>query len=88
MIFRHVGYIEKYRCYLLEKKQGAPLSELADINRRLVERIVKYLKLYQDQFKCCQTEGQNIAAIELLKLAEIIKKSEYLDFDIRIELND
>lgn len=88
LIFRHVGYIEKYRCYLLEKKQGAPLSELADINRRLVERIVKYLKLYQDQFKCCQTEGQNIAAIELLKLAEIIKKSEYLDFDIRIELND
>lgn len=88
LIFRHVGYIEKYRCYLLKKKQKTSLSELADINRRLVERIVKYLKLYQDPFKCCQTEAQNNAAIELLELADVIKRSGYTDFTTRIELND
>jgi len=88
LIFRHVGYIEKYRCYLLSKKEDEPIVVRADINRRLVDRIIRYLKLYQNIYKCCQTEGQNTAAKELLKLADKIVYSKYIDFKTRIELND
>lgn len=88
LIFRHIGYIEKYRCYLLCKDQFENMYEKIEINKRLVCWIIRYIKLYMDPQKCYQTEGQNIVANKLLEFAHIIKKSEYLDFNTRIELND
>lgn len=88
LIFRHVGYIEKYRCYLLNEQKGYPIDYRVDINRRLVSWIVKYLKLYMDSYKCYQTEGQTRAAQSLLALAKIISDSQYTDFSTRIELDN
>lgn len=88
LIFRHVGYIEKYRCYLLSKRKELPFVQRVDINRRLVGWIVKYLKLYKNPYKCYQTEAQNIAADALLDLARKISDSQFTDFATRIELRD
>ena len=86
LIFRHIGYIEKYRRYLLKKYEGRESVILADINRRLVERIIRYIKLYQDARRCFQTDIQNRAAEQLLDYALIIKNSGYKDIDTIIEL--
>lgn len=86
LIFRHVGYIEKYRCYLLNTQKELPVVQRADINRRLVSWIVKYLKLYMNPYKCYQTEGQTRAAESLLALAKKISDSQFTDFTTRIEL--
>ena len=86
LIFRHVGYIEKYRCYLLNIQKELPVAQRVDINRRLVCWIVKYLKLYMDPYKCYQTEGQTNAAKSLLALAKKISDSQFTDFTTRIEL--
>ena len=88
LIFRHVGYIEKYRCYLIKKRTELPPAQLADINRRLVGWIIKYLKLYKNPHMCYQTEAQNNAADALLALAKKISDSCFTDFSTRIELND
>lgn len=88
LIFRHVGYIEKYRCYLLNKRKELPFERRVDINRRLVNWIVKYLKLYKKPYKCYQTETQNAAADALLALAKKISNSQFTDFATRIELKD
>ncbi len=88
LIFRHVGYIEKYRNYLLNRRKELPFEQRVDINQRLVSWIVKYLKLYKNPYKCYQTETQNIAADALLKLAEKIRDSQFTDFTTRLELND
>lgn len=86
LIFRHVGYIEKYRCYLLNMQKELSVAQRADINRRLVGWIVKYLKLYMNPYKCYQTEGQTTAAKLLLALAQKIIDSQFTDFTTRIEL--
>lgn len=86
LIFRHVGYIEKYRCYLLNRLKKLPVAQRVDINRRLVGWIVKYLKLYMDPYKCYQTEGQTAAAKSLLALAKKISDSQFADFTTRIEI--
>lgn len=88
LIFRHIGYIEKYRCYLLKKHENKSSDFRAGLNRRLVDRILKYIKLYQDSRKCFQTEVQNKAADELYDLAQQIRNLNYCDFETRIELNN
>ena len=55
LIFRHMRYIEKYRCYLLNKRKELPFAQRVDINRRLIAWIVKYLKLYQNSHSCSAT---------------------------------
>lgn len=88
LIFRHVGYIEKYRCYLLNSiKESVSIEERIDINKRLVQWIVKYLKLYENSYICYQTDLQNKAADELQMLAKRIIDSQYEDFVTRIETN-
>ena len=88
LIFRHVGYIEKYRNYLLSKRKELPFEHRVDINQRLVSWIVKYLKLYKNSYKCYQTEAQNTAVDALFALVEKIRDSHFTDFTTRIELND
>ncbi len=85
LIFRNIGYIEKYRRYLLNKHKDLGKEYLADINKRIVDRIVRFIKLYQDSTKCFQTEIQNTAAEELLYLTQKIKMSGYYDFNTQIE---
>ena len=87
LIFRHIGYIETYRYYLLKKHEDWEPEQLADINRKIVIRIMRYLKLYQDSSKCFQTDSQNRAAEKLFKLAKKIKSAKYMDFDTRIILS-
>lgn len=86
LIFRHIGYIEKYRMYLLEKHHYDDQQTKSEINKSLVTRIIKYLKLYQNPNLCFQTESQNKAAAELLEIARKIEKKGFIDFDTRIEL--
>ncbi len=87
LIFRHVSYIEKYRKYLLRKYRNDAVFTLIEINLRLVERIVKYIHLYQELDPCFKTEAQDVAASELLKIADRIRKSNFRDFHSRIELS-
>lgn len=103
LIFRHLGYVEKYRRYLLEKilsnsssKIGtSDLTSVTDkdadkariINEKLVSRILNYIELYRDSNECFQTGIQDMAADKLYQLAIRIKKSNYMDFDTRIELD-
>lgn len=86
LIFRQISYIEKYRKYLLRKLRSESTVKLNDINIRLVTRIARLLQLYQDSNECFQTEAQNVAAEELYKITERIRKTNYLDFHTRIEL--
>lgn len=85
LIFRHIGYIEKYRTYLLKKHEKDGDEFLRDINRRLIERIIRYIRLYQDSDKCFQTRSQDEAAKTLRKIAEKIRYSAYRDYVSRIE---
>lgn len=88
LIFRHIGYIEKYRCYLLTKRKEMPVSQKVCINKILVNWIVKYLELYNNYDLCYQTELQNLAEKELMSFAQKIIDSGYTDFDTRIERNN
>lgn len=85
LIFRHIGYIEKYRNYLLNKKKDISLEERIAINKKLVEWIIKYIDLYYSGEICYRTEYQDIAAKDLLDLSNKIIKSNYKDFVTRIE---
>ena len=86
LIFRHITYIEKYRCYLLKKHEFDMDENLrADINRRLVDKIVKYIKLYNNYDICFQTEDQDMVVNELHKRALIIINKKYHDFETKIE---
>lgn len=88
LIFSHIGYIERYRRYLLTKFKNDNKEKLRDINRRLVFRIKRYLMLYlnpvAEDYQCICTERQNIAAEILKDSIETIEKSKYYDFDTLI----
>jgi hypothetical protein len=86
LIFRHIGYIEKYRRYLLKKHEEDGAASRADLSRRLVIRIINYIELYQNSEICFQTEIQDNAAKHLYELAKKIVNSNYYDFNTRIEL--
>ena len=88
LIFSHIGYIERYRRYILKKNRNNGIQYLVDINKRIVDRIVNYITLYQDNSQCFQTDIQNSAASELLRLAKKIQGAYYADFDTKIQLND
>lgn len=86
LIFSQVGYIERYRRYLLCKYRQENLAQLIDINRRLVERIKRYITLYQNSTTCFQTNQQDKAAIYLQKQIAKIEQKEYEDFETKIEV--
>lgn len=89
LIFRHVGYIEKYRRYLLKKYAQEDLKKKIEISEILVAWIIKYLELYQDSEKCFHTPAQDSAAVELILLAKGIHNSvnsSRYDLITRIEI--
>jgi energy-coupling factor transporter ATP-binding protein EcfA2 len=85
LIFSHFGYIERYRRYLLWKKRNEPEEIRADINKRIVERLSRYLELYNQQRLCYRTRAQDRAATALSEHIGSIKESKYRDFDTKIE---
>jgi hypothetical protein len=85
LIFSHIGYIERYRRYLLNKMSDISITELQEINKRLVIRIKKYIKLYNNSKICCQTPSQNEAAKRLLNSIQKIENKSYFDFETEIE---
>lgn len=91
LIFGHIGYIERYRRYLLAKlKNSFSTLQLIDINKRLVIRIKRYLNLYLDpqskEYDCCHSSSQDEAAISLSKCIKRIEDSKYIDFQSSIEI--
>ena len=84
LIFSHIGYIERYRRYLL-KKHREDKDYLVDINKRIINFIQKYISLYTDEKTCYQTEEQNKAAKELENAIERIKQSDYRDYVTKVE---
>ena len=84
LIFRHIGYIEHYRQYLL-KKHKEKTTYCKDINERLVVRIKMYLDLYYDEKHCYQNIAQTEAAKILSSRIEEIEKSQYTNFTTKIE---
>ena len=91
LIFGHIGYIERYRRYLMHKyRNDYQPTELYDINKRLVERVKRYLDLYinpkSDEYVCCHTERQDEAAQTLINCINKIEASNYKDIDIIIEV--
>ena len=91
LIFGHIGYIERYRRYVLTKsKNSLNLLELIDINKRLVTRIKRYLNLYLEpqsaDYNCCHSSSQDEAAIILAKCIKKIETSNYADLQSSIEI--
>lgn len=87
LIFSHIGYIERYRRYLLKKNMLQKEDYLKDINERLITRISKYLNLYLDENLCFQTKRQDDATKILRDQIKIIKDKDYLDFKTKIEIS-
>lgn len=88
LIFSHVGYIERYRRYLLQKNENNGLRYALYVNEKLVERIKKYLCLYKNEELCFQTISQDEAANKLLNQIAAIEASRYYDFHTKIEIAD
>lgn len=86
LIFSHIGYIERYRRYLLQKKRNNGITILQDINERIVKRIKRYLLLYNNADYCLPTERQNEAADYLMRQIKKIENQEYNDFVTKIEI--
>lgn len=87
LIFSHIGYIERYRRYLLDKHRANPKADLQSMNQRLILRIERYLTLYQDEELCFHTAPQDSAAAHLQKMINAIRQSEYKDFTTKIEIS-
>lgn len=85
LIFSHIGYIERYRRYLLKKHSKENEAYLVDVNERIIRFIKKYLALYKNEETCYQTESQDKAAKELVEAILKIEKSGYRDFTTKIE---
>ena len=85
LIFSHIGYIERYRRYLLKKHSKNNEAYLMDINERIINFIKKYLILYMNEETCYQTEVQNKAARELKEAIDKIVNAGYRDFTTKIE---
>lgn len=85
MIFSHIGYIERYRRYLLKRHEKDTLELRADLNKRTIGFIKLYLNLYNDPNTCYPTETQNKAARELLEAIRKIEDSNFMDFSTKIE---
>ena len=86
LIFSHIGYIERYRRYLLQKYKDKNPETLIDINKRLVTRIRKFLNLYLNDEICFQTRAQDEAAYELNIQLNLIREKKYEDFNTKIEI--
>lgn len=86
LIFSHIGYIERYRRYLLKKYKGESRDKLRDINQRIIKRIKRYLNLYSDEDKCFHSYAQDEAVKILNGQIEIINNSNYFDFKTKIEI--
>lgn len=86
LIFSHVGYIEKYRQYLLLTINDADLC--ADYSERIIYWIKKYLELYETEGKCFRSEEHNRILSILKAKIEVIKLSDYKDFSTKIERED
>lgn len=85
LIFSHIGYIERYRRYLLKKHSTGDKKYLTDINKRIVKFIKEYLNLYTDEDTCYQTEAQDKAAKDLLEAIQKIENSDFNDYITKIE---
>ena len=85
LIFSHIGYIERYRRYLLKRHEKDTLELRADLNKRTIGFIKLYLNLYNDPNTCYPTETQNKAARELLEAIRKIEDSNFMDFSTKIE---
>ncbi len=86
LIFSHIGYIERYRRYLLFKNRSKLSPYLREINEKLVVRIKRYLDLYCDSERCFHTPEQDEATKELYDYINIISKTNYFDFSTKIEV--
>lgn len=86
LIFSHIGYIERYRRFLLFKHRNQKMESLRVINKRLVDRIKRYLILYKNEAFCFGTDSQDKAAEFLLDQIEIIVGRAYNDFITKIEI--
>lgn len=85
LIFSHIGYIERYRRYLLKRHEKDNPQLRADLNERTIKFIKLYLELYNDPNTCYPTETQNRAAKELMEAIRKIEDSKFMDFSTKIE---
>lgn len=85
LIFSHIGYIERYRRYLLKRHEKDDLKLKADLNERTIKFIKLYLNLYGDLNTCYPTEAQNYAAKELMEEIRKIEDAYFMDFSTKIE---
>lgn len=86
LIFRHVGYLDKYRIYLLKTHKKESPETKRNVNQCLVEWITKYLNMYAGLDSNLRNTEQNKALKVLLDQIEIIKHANYSDFNTKIEV--
>lgn len=85
LIFSQVGYIERYRRYILRKTEKDE-DVLRDINERLVTLLESFLQIYWDENLCFTTKRQDEVARNLLNQINCIKTSQFNDFTTKIEI--
>ena len=77
IIFRHVGYLEHYRQYLVGKYEKEGFRKQNELSERIIKWIIRYLRLYQDSNKCYHTPMQDEAAERLIDKALMAQASIY-----------
>lgn len=84
IIFSHIFHLEAYRYYLINTHLASKsVEERADINKRLVSIISRYISLYNKYIMSQQRKG---IANELSTKISNIQRSKYTDFTTRISV--
>lgn len=84
MIFSHLGYIERFRRYILSKTINTDIK--LEINKLIVPYLRNYLNLYFELEDYLHNDMQDTAAILLDDLISVIEKRDYADFTTKVEL--
>lgn len=85
IIFCHIFHLESYRNYIINSHmQKSSEDDRADVNRRFVGIISRYISLYDTYIISKQRDS--IASTLAAKI-KIIEKSNYFDFETKITAN-
>lgn len=85
LIFGHLGYIERFRRFLLS--QVADNEAKLSINKLIVPYLKSYLELYMNLNEYLQNDNQTKAAVLLDDLIKSIENKNYEDYSTRVDLS-
>ena len=87
IITQHISYLDAFRLFLLKKgemKYGIEHDELIEVNKNIIRRIEKYIKL-ADKNQILLTESNKKLVDKFKSRIKEIEESSYKDFSIGID---